>query len=72
MLSGCHSTSREAPPLPQISEPQSSFTNSESESEGVLHPQDQPGTPRRGELLLSPPMEDKPCQEGQNYLEMYH
>lgn len=71
VLTGCHSTSWEAPPLP------SNLRASRQHyqlpvKEQVLHSRHRPGTARMGALLLSPPMEDKPFQGGQSHLEMYH
>lgn len=73
MLGGCHSTSLEAPPLPSNLRASQHYniTNSRPGSGSCTH-RTNLGYLEEGELLLSPAMEDEPCQEGQSYLEMYH
>lgn len=66
VLSGCHSTSWEAPPLP------SNLRASGQHYQLSAKKQHKPGRARMGAHLLSPPMGDEPFQEGQSHLEMYH
>lgn len=66
VLSGCHSTPWEAPPLP------SNLRASGQHYQLSAKKHHKPGTARMGAHLLSPPMGDEPFQEGQSHLEMYH